>query len=148
MINNYIIEGDIDFFSELNNLKNDKDPVINANDNICLITYEPLSERYIKMICGHTFNYVPLFNDLLNYKQELNKNKKIKICQNKIRCPYCRKITTKLLPCYEGFDEPGITVQLCKEIIKTGPKKGLCCGIKSIENNLCKKHSKIININI
>ena len=167
MIKKYTIEGDVDFFSELNNLKTEEEPT--NDDNICLITYEPLSDRYIKMNCGHTFNYVPLFNDLLNHKnyqekqdqekqnqkkqnQQKPKNK-IKIGQPKIRCPYCRKTTTKLLPCYEGFHASEITVDnsipLCKEIIKTGPKKGLCCGIKSVENNLCKRHyKKINNINI
>jgi hypothetical protein len=31
-------------------------------------------------------------------------------------------------------------IQLCTEILKTGPKKGLQCGTKIFQNNLCKRH--------
>ena len=36
-------------------------------------------------------------------------------------------------------------VVLCTEILKTGPKKGLQCGIKIFQNNLCKRHYNLHN---
>ena len=38
-------------------------------------------------------------------------------------------------------------IQLCTEILKTGPKKGTSCGTKIFENNLCKRHYNLINKN-
>ncbi len=39
-------------------------------------------------------------------------------------------------------------VVLCIEIIKSGPKKGLQCCLKKYENNLCKRHYNLNNMNI
>ena len=36
-------------------------------------------------------------------------------------------------------------IDLCKEILKTGPNKGMLCGVKSYENNLCKRHLNLFN---
>jgi hypothetical protein len=62
---NYIIEDNINFYDTLYNDDNDNEC---DNNNICLITYEPLQDSYVKMDCGHTFNYIPLFNDIMNHK--------------------------------------------------------------------------------
>jgi hypothetical protein len=109
----YNIEGDIDFFSELyksldneeNNSKTEED------DNLCLITNQPLIDKFVKMECGHKFNYIPLFNDLVNHKKKFNNmestNTHLKI--NEIRCPYCRKKSTGLLPYYEELGLAKIT---------------------------------------
>ena len=54
------------------------------------------------MKCGHKFNYTPLYYDLLNHKQKFNfmeGSNRLQI--NQIRCPYCRKKQTELLPYYE-----------------------------------------------
>ena len=31
----------------------------------------------------------------------------------------------------------------CIQIIKTGPKKGISCGLKTVCNNLCNRHYKL-----
>jgi hypothetical protein len=64
----YNIEGDIDFYSELSA---DTESSVQS-DNICLITHEQLLDNHVKMTCGHTFNYIPLYNDVLNHKTKFN----------------------------------------------------------------------------
>ena len=100
---NYIIENDIDFFSELNKeLTTDSSDNINNllslnEDTICLITREPLTDNYITLECNHKFNYLPLYNEVSN--QKINtylETTYLKI--NQIKCPYCRNITNNLLP--------------------------------------------------
>ena len=51
----YLIEGGLNFYDELNNSDCEED-----YDNNCLITNEPLIDKFVKMECGHKFNYIPL----------------------------------------------------------------------------------------
>ena len=61
----------------------------------------PLTENFIKMECGHKFNYIPLYYDILNHKKKFN-NMENKMLKNiEIRCPYCRKVQQKLLPYHQ-----------------------------------------------
>lgn len=109
----YNIEGDIDFFSELyksldneeNNCKTEED------NNLCLITNQPLVDKFVNMECGHKFNYLPLFNDLVNHKKKFNnmEGTSTHLKMNEIRCPYCRKKNTGLLPYYEELGLAKIT---------------------------------------
>jgi hypothetical protein len=109
----YNIEGDIDFFSELyksldneeNNCKTEED------NNLCLITNQPLVDKFVTMDCGHKFNYSPLFNDLVNHKKKFNnmEGTSTHLKMNEIRCPYCRKKNTGLLPYYEELGLAKIT---------------------------------------
>ena len=92
------IEDGIDFYSEININNND-----DTNDNICLITQSALDEDSIQLKCGHSFNYGPLFYDILNHKQLFNKLEKKSLKVNEIRCPYCRNIEHQLLPCRPSF---------------------------------------------
>jgi len=98
----YIIEGNIDFFNELNSLQEDTEE--NSN-NVCLITNELLDENYIELECGHKFNYLPLLKDVLNHKQKYNnlESKKEMLYKNEMRCPYCRYKQHKLLPYMENI---------------------------------------------
>lgn len=101
MSKKYCIEGNIDFYSEINSNEDNND---NLNyDNICLITNEPLIDKFVTMECGHKFNYIPLYNDLIKQKYFTNifEDNILKI--NEIRCPYCRTISTQLIPFYEDF---------------------------------------------
>lgn len=100
----YNIEGGIDFYAELYkslDINEDEDKN-DDNKNICLITNQKLTDNYVTMKCGHKFNYVPLYNDLLNHKQKFNfMEGSNKLHTNQIRCPYCRKKQDELLPYYE-----------------------------------------------
>jgi hypothetical protein len=98
----YNIEGGIDFYAELyksldieENLEEDK--------NICLITNQPLTDKHIIMSCGHKFNYIAIYKDIINHKQKFNKMEggNGRLNTNQIRCPYCRKKQDTLLPYYE-----------------------------------------------
>jgi hypothetical protein len=69
------------------------------NANICLITKEKLEPNHITLSCNHKFNYVPLYNEVVNQKNKQNNMYEItKLSANQIKCPYCRVITNKLLP--------------------------------------------------
>jgi len=97
----YNIEGKINFFDELY-----KSLDIDDNDddyNKCLITNELLIDNHVILDCNHKFNYIPLYNDLINHKLKFNylESTSGKLYVNEIRCPYCRQKQTKLLPYYE-----------------------------------------------
>ena len=69
----YELECDIDFFKELKKIINDKQSQSETPDNTdtshrCLITDEKLRKDHITLECGHKFNYVPLFKDVLFQK--------------------------------------------------------------------------------
>jgi hypothetical protein len=98
----YKIEGGINFFEELYKSLD----VEEGNDddkNNCLITNQPLSDKHVILNCGHKFNYIPLYNDILNHKKKFNnmEGSISKLHTNEIRCPYCRKKQTELLPYYQ-----------------------------------------------
>jgi len=100
----YKIEGEIDFYAELYKSLDieEEENKTEEDNNKCLITNQPLIDKYITMKCGHKFNYIPLYNDLSNHKQKFNNmegSNRLQICQ--IRCPYCRKKQNELLPYYE-----------------------------------------------
>ena len=110
-MNKYNIEGGINFFEELyksldieeSNEKTDDD------NNKCLITNLPLTERFVEIKCGHKFNYIPLYNDLVNHRKFNNLeiyNSRLNL--DEIRCPYCRSKDKKLLPYYEELGLPKV----------------------------------------
>ena len=104
----YNIEGGIDFYYELyksldeeeNNNKTEED------NKLCLITNQLLTDKFVTMRCGHKFNYIPLYKDLVNHKQKFNRmegsSSQLKITE--IRCPYCRKKQNEVLPYYEELN--------------------------------------------
>lgn len=103
---NYIIEGNIDFFSNLyKSLDDNNKNECSENNELCLISNEPLIDKFVKLECGHKFNYVPLFYDIKNHKQKFNtmEGTHNKLNYNEIRCPYCRHKIVGVLPYYEEF---------------------------------------------
>ena len=143
---NYILEDNFDFFSKLNDPLEEKPP---EDISMCMISHEPLSYNSITLTCNHSFNYVPLYNELCFYN-----NKEY------INCPYCRCKANKLIP---FIPLPGITkiygvnyptkmsmpAPKCSFIIKNGIHKGLTCDHNGIEYEngvFCDKHMKY-NIN-
>ena len=75
---NYVIDGDADgviegdFFSQLKNMltqSEDNDSINDINeDNCCLLTKESLHSVHIKLVCGHKFNYVPIYREVIAQK--------------------------------------------------------------------------------
>jgi hypothetical protein len=96
---NYIIEGGIDFYNEINNITSNT--IDNNTLNNCLITHEPLTINYIELSCGHKFNYFPLYKEISIQKKNstsANAFEIIKLNINEMKCPYCRLKIDKILP--------------------------------------------------
>ena len=138
---NYIIEDNIDFFSELKkeldeSNKEKKSDNKNDNENICLITHEPLIDNYITLSCNHKFNYLPLYLEVINQKTKHSYLEITRLKLNEIKCPYCRTITSSLIP-YINFPE-------IKRIYGVNsPQKYCiklhCCEWKKRDNSICGK---------
>jgi hypothetical protein len=154
---NYIIEDNINFFSELEKELSKKET--NSKENICLITREQLESNYITLACNHKFNYLPLYKEICNQKLD-NYLEVTHLSINQIKCPYCRQITNKLLPFIKHKDveyKKGINYPLkycmklhsCQWIIKSGKNRNNTCnkcafvtehGIYcNLHEKLCKK---------
>jgi hypothetical protein len=106
----YYIEGGLNFYEELYKSLDDEDNQNNIVENkLCLITDEPLTDKYIQMECGHKFNYIPLYYDIKNHKQKFNslESNATRLHTNEIRCPYCRNKQIGVLPYYPelGLDK-------------------------------------------
>lgn len=90
----YNIEGNINFYEELKNFTKSSHDEEVIDENFCYITKEKSTdiENIIKLTCGHTFDYKPIFYELLN--QYIH----YKTCMHSTGyktftyiCPYCRK---------------------------------------------------------
>lgn len=118
---NYNIEGGINFFDELYKSLDDENDIITDDSNICLISNKPLIDKFVELKCGHKFNYVELYKDLVNHISKFNSlegtNSRLK--PNEIRCPYCRSKQMELLPYYEelGLKEvPGVNTLMVTHV--------------------------------
>lgn len=142
------------FFNELYNEicnETNTNSIDNNDENICLITLEPLEEYHIKLNCGHTFNYEPLFNEVKFQKNYFHKQviQMERIRPNHIRCPYCRHITPKLLPLHPVYknritrvnipDKYSMIQTKCCYKYKSGKRKGEECLIDCYYSH-CSKH--------
>lgn len=97
----YIIENDIHFYEELK-----KSSTFSYTENRCLISNQELiSDQTVIMECGHKFNYVPLFLDLVNHKKKFNSMENTILKTMELRCPYCRHVQKNLL---QFIDLPGV----------------------------------------
>ena len=109
---NYNIEGNIDFFSELYKSLDIEENIEKTceDDNLCLITSTPLDEHFVKLKCGHKFNYTPLYYDIKNHKQKFNnmEDSNSHLKHDEIRCPYCRTKQKELLPYFEELCLPKV----------------------------------------
>ena len=101
---NYCIEGNINFYDEIyKNLANNAEDNNNTNafetdnDHMCLISGCALQPGFVTLECKHRFNYLPLFKDLVNYKQKFSYMETPSVKPSEIRCPYCRNKQYTLL---------------------------------------------------
>lgn len=127
-----------------------------SNNEKCLISNENLESNYIKLECGHCFNYECLYNEIVYQKtKKILDNNRLKI--NEMKCPYCRHISNKLLPYYKyynvnyirGVDGPlNFTMHLnkCEYIVKNKQTKTKeCCNNNACTTKygmFCNKHFK------
>ena len=116
---NYVIEGGIQFYEELykslddvNINSDEKEDHSNSGEKVvdkdtceneceyCLISGMPLIEHSLTLGCKHSFNYVPLFKYMKNYREKFSQLESKKINTDEIKCPYCRTIQKGILPYY------------------------------------------------
>jgi hypothetical protein len=75
----------------------------NENNEKCLISNELLVSNYITLECNHKFNYIELYNEVVEQKtKKILDNSKLKL--NEIKCPYCRSISKNLLPYFKYYN--------------------------------------------
>lgn len=146
-----IVDWKKEFYDELNS-DNIND---NLNDNICLITKSELTLDSIKLPCNHSFNYLPLYNEICNQKNSKKRNLETQVLSlNQIKCPYCRTKFNNLLPYIDmpdvakvrGVNSPlkySMFLSKCKYIIKSGKNKGQLCN-KDCNFNYCSRHKTIV----
>ena len=117
----------------------------------CLISDEVLDNNYITLMCNHKFNFLELYNEVVEQKtKKLLDNSKLKL--NEIKCPYCRTINNKIMPYFKYYDNkiikgvnhpPDLSIQLyeCSYIDKSLNK----CGKNACITNygiFCNNHFK------
>ena len=68
------------------------DRIIKDEKKTCLISGLDLDNEHIKLNCGHTFNYLPIFNEIKKQKQNKSLFETQKLEHKQIKCPYCRRI--------------------------------------------------------
>jgi hypothetical protein len=135
---NYIVEDNFDFYSALK-------AETSVAEAVCMISHEPLTYNAVTLSCKHSFNYLPLYNELCLYNNKSH-----------INCPYCRSKADKLIPYIPlpnvkkiyGVNSPSkncMPMPKCAFIIKTGLYKGLACehnGMEYAHGIFCDKHLK------
>lgn len=117
----------------------------------CLISDELLQNNYITLECKHKFNYLELYNEIVEQKtKKLLDNSKLKL--NEIKCPYCRAITKNILPYFKYYNTkiikgvnhpPDLSIKLneCQYIEKNSElcRKNACITKFGV---LCNNHVK------
>jgi hypothetical protein len=134
-MSNYIIEGNFDFYKELYESLDDSDNnnIDESSAQVCLISNAPLTKHFVELECKHTFNYVPLFKDLVNHKTKFSSLDTHRLKVNEIRCPYCRNKQGNLLPYIEELGMPKehgvnwINMELMSTSNVVDLKVGQCC---------------------
>lgn len=149
---NYEIENNFNWQNELNSQEDVYD------NSCCLISGLPLEDGSITLPCNHSFNYINLYNEVINQKKRFNNMESNKLSFKEIKCPYCRNIYNNLLPYYNlkdvikinGVNSPEhLTFKFhnCNYVYKSGKKQGCLCNKNNAINtklgNFCKNHYKL-----
>lgn len=147
----------MDFYLLLNENINEIDNVIDNDKNnleTCLISQNILDDNHVTLQCNHKFNLIPLYYEVIKQKTVTNYFETTNLKINEIKCPYCRKITNKLLPYHSssemnyirGVNYPFkycMKIHFCQWVIKTGKNKGSFCNCSAFSSNdgiFCSKH--------
>jgi len=115
----YVIEGGVDdeaedceydFFNKLKCMNQCNEIIENVNiDSCCLLTKEALNDIHVTLSCGHKFNYISLYKEVVIQKTSagMTTNGYYNSCTlrlNEMKCPYCRRVQDKLLP-FLNYDD-------------------------------------------
>lgn len=122
---------------------------INENE-CCLITKTPLEDDHVKLMCGHSFNYDAIYNEVKHQKR-YNPLDITSLSVYQLKCPYCRNIQNELLPLIGEYSVYGVNApdkytmkpNVCQYVFKSGNKKGELCN-KQCYKQMCKGHLKYL----
>ena len=124
---------------------------------LCNISCEPLVRHNVTLVCGHKFNYEPLYHEIKSQKKPRQglafpaKHSKLKLNVRQLKCPLCRNIQHFILPwiplytnCPKlyGVNTPKIYsmyLNKCNHILKYGKNKGEICD-KQCNDEKCNLH--------
>ena len=149
-IMNFVDISTIDFNKQLFALLDENKKI--DDNNLCLITNKQLEEDCVELICGHKFNYEPIFNEIKRQKTFHNSLEVTRLKKDEIKCPYCRKIQKGLLIHNERFpkinkvnwpENMQLLPNKCSYCFVSGKKKGESCG-KRCAKDFCLSHKKIM----
>lgn len=146
----YEVEDDshVDFFAALKNLKSSPSQAETSDKEVCLITHTPLDAFHVKLVCGHKFNYVPLYQEVLRQKGRIGtigmNHYYEKIGMNQIKCPYCRGMNNSLLPFIGNNPHP-----IIKRLISINAPASLCmagvpCNHTKCSSNAFYQHDEFV----
>ena len=82
------------FFKLLNDSTHNVDIV---DKKICYITNEELNRTSVLLPCNHSFNYYPLYQEIIKQKCSI-RNRLNHLSLEMIECPYCRQVHNGILP--------------------------------------------------
>lgn len=156
---NIVLEGNIDFYALLNNTDTDDEA---ENENICLLTHIPLDKNSIKLQCNHSFNFMPLYKEVLKQKIKSSTThyNTDKLLFHQIKCPYCRQKHNELLPhirlnknisFISGVNGPEylcMKSKTCTYVFKSGKNKNNCCpksAYYDVNGCYCTTHRKNVS---
>ena len=133
----------MDFYTLLyETISNGDECNIDTDTSLCLITNEPLEEHHITLYCGHSFNYEPLYREVIQQKKKKQSNEIRYLRLHEIKCPYCRNVQRGILPqnpLFEtiyGVNSPEDLVMMsnnCNYIFRSGPRKGQACNKRCLK---------------
>lgn len=133
----------VDFFAALKNMQTQE--VHDVTDSTCLITGQPLNATHVKLPCGHEFNYVPLYQEVMRQKGRFGWHSyHEKLNMNQVKCPYCRCITNQLLPYIENNSHP-----IIKRLTGVNAPASICmtgtpCGHDNCSANAFYEHNEFV----
>ena len=137
------------FYTELYKLL-DYDSDNESDSNKCLISGEILVDKFIKLPCNHSFNYIPLYNDIKNHKTKFNhmEASSSRLLTHEIRCPYCRSIHAMLLPHYEELGLAKIHGVNCVEPAPHNniPHDKVCSYVDAENSTACTCYAIKVNV--
>ena len=150
---NYKIEDGYDFYSALLEDSNDEE------DDLCMLSNMPLNASSVALPCGHKYNYINLYNEIIAQKSSQRTSiEENRLRYQQFRCPYCRTVYSKLIPFIDidgvkkisgvNSSVPSSSLNLfpCSWTIQRGKRCGEQCGKHSFNpqfNKLCKLHNAV-----
>ena len=135
----------------------DSNTETNTEPSLCLITDEPLEEYNVTLYCGHSFNYEPLYKEVIQQKRNKISNEIRQLRHHEIKCPYCRNVQRGLLPLHPLFgkiygvnipEELSMLTKKCSYVFLSGQRKGQLCNKRCLKtycntcDNVIKKREK------